>query len=82
MGGDLAPRAPIAGALLALAELEPQHTILLVGRADAITTTLDELIGGEPRLAAVRERVEVVDAPDLIEMSAKPTAAIRAKPNS
>ena len=36
MGGDFAPRAPIAGSLLALAELPTEHEIELVGRSAVI----------------------------------------------
>jgi glycerol-3-phosphate acyltransferase PlsX len=83
MGGDLAPRAPIAGALEALAELEPQHTIQLVGKTDLITAQLDRLLAAElSALQSARDRISVVEAPDVIEMSDKPTAAIRGKPHS
>jgi glycerol-3-phosphate acyltransferase PlsX len=83
MGGDLAPRAPIAGALEALAELQPQHSVQLVGKTDMITAQLDRLLGTElPGLQSARDRLTVVEAPDVIEMSDKPTAAIRGKPHS
>lgn len=74
MGGDHAPQAPVAGALEALAELEPAHTIQLVGQRAAI----------EPHLRAAdlkRQRLEIIDAPDVIDMADKPTA-VRGKPNS
>ncbi|HTG53732.1 MAG TPA: hypothetical protein VL980_02740, partial [Gemmatimonadaceae bacterium] len=83
MGGDLAPQAPVAGALLALAELAPAHRIQLVGRGAVINGELDKLIAGEyASAAAQRARIDVVDAPDVIEMTDKPTAAIRGKPKS
>ena len=41
MGGDRAPEVPIAGALLALAELDPAHTVQLVGRTDEVSAELD-----------------------------------------
>jgi glycerol-3-phosphate acyltransferase PlsX len=83
MGGDYAPAAPVTGALLALAELDPQHTIQLVGRADLIQSTLDSLLAGKhPELASHRHRISVVDAPDVIDMSEKPVAALRAKPRN
>ena len=83
MGGDLAPQAPVAGALLALAELAPAHRIQLVGRGAVINGELDKLIAGENASAAAqRARIDVVDAPDVIEMTDKPTAAIRGKPKS
>ena len=84
MGGDFAPQATVAGALLALGELDPRHTLQLVGRTSVVTRQLDALLV-EPQYDAIRGqrgRVEIVEAPDVIEMSDKPGAAIRAKPNS
>ncbi len=83
MGGDHAPQATVAGALLAAAELDPSHTIRLVGQAAVVERTLDDLLRGEcAALAAHRARLEIVDAPDVIDMAEKPTAAIRGKPDS
>jgi len=83
MGGDHAPQATVAGALLAAAELDPSHAIHLVGQAALIERTLDALLRGEyAAFAAHRARLNVVDAPDVIEMAEKPSAAIRGKPNS
>jgi glycerol-3-phosphate acyltransferase PlsX len=36
MGGDFAPRATVAGALLAIAELDPAHSIQLVGQTAVV----------------------------------------------
>ncbi len=52
MGGDFAPQATVAGALLALAELDPGHSIQLVGQTAVIERQLGELLGGEQRVAA------------------------------
>ena len=83
MGGDRAPEVPIAGALLALAELDPAHTVQLVGRTDEVAAELDsQLRGGTTLASGLRARISLVDAPEVIEMSEKPTAAIRSKPNS
>lgn len=83
MGGDHAPRAPIAGALLALAELDAAHTIQLVGQAAIIGAELDGLLYGEfEHTTDARERIEIIDASEVIAMSEKPAAAVRAKPNS
>jgi len=78
MGGDHAPQAPVAGALEALAELDPSHVVQLVGRRDAIEAELSRL-GSAARPS--RDRLQIVDAADVIEMSDKPTA-VRGKPNS
>ncbi len=84
MGGDFAPQATVAGALLALSELDSAHTIQLVGRTAVIQETLDSLLreADYAPLAAQRNRISIVEAPDVIEMTDKPGAAIRGKPNS
>jgi glycerol-3-phosphate acyltransferase PlsX len=83
MGGDLAPHATVAGALQAVQELDGAHTIQLVGQTDVIQKTLDTLIAGEFASAAShRKRFEIIEAPDVIEMTEKPSAALRKKPNS
>ncbi len=83
MGGDFAPQATIAGALQALPELDPAHRVQLVGRATVVEKQLAALLDGElESLAAHRPRLELVDAPDVIEMSDKPSVAVRGKQNS
>ena len=83
MGGDHAPQATISGALLAVAELDSSHSIALVGRASLLQETLDDLLRGEySALAEHRGRLEIVDAPDVIGMAEKPSAAVRGKPQS
>ncbi len=80
MGGDHAPRAPVAGALLALAELGTAHVVQLVGRTAAVTGQLDALLSGElAHLAPLRTRIELVEAPDVISMSDKASVAVRGK---
>jgi len=83
MGGDFAPQATVAGALLALAELDPAHSIQLVGNTPVVEETLQFLLAGELSAhAAQRDRLTIVEAPDVIEMTDKPSAAVRGKPNS
>jgi phosphate acyltransferase len=83
MGGDFAPQATVAGALLALAELDPAHTIQLVGSTAVVDAQLRALLDGElSSHAAQRDRISIVEAPDVIEMTDKPSAAVRGKPNS
>ena len=86
MGGDFAPEATVAGALHALAELDPTHTIQLVGRGSVVEEQLRKLLAGDFAERAARgirrDRVELVEAPDVIEMTDKPGAAVRSKPNS
>jgi phosphate acyltransferase len=82
MGGDLAPTAPVTGALLALAELDPGHEILLVGQSALLARTYDEVTSGaNSALRAHRERITFVEAPDTVGMADKPTAVLR-RPHS
>ena len=82
MGGDFAPRATVAGALLALTELDPAHSIQLVGRSAVIEEQLHDLLAGElSALAVHRDRLSIVEASDVIEMTDRPSAVVR-KPNS
>jgi glycerol-3-phosphate acyltransferase PlsX len=83
MGGDLAPQATVAGALLALAELDPTHCIQLVGSTPVVEAQLRTLLAGELAAhAAQRDRLSIVEAADVIEMTDKPRAVVRGKPNS
>ena len=83
MGGDFAPQATVAGALLALAELDPTHSIQLVGQTSVVEAQIRALLDGELAAhAGHRDRLVVVEAPEVIEMTDKPSAAVRGKPNS
>lgn len=84
MGGDFAPQATVAGALLALRELDSAHSIQLVGQTSVVTAQLDALLADDTYadLRSQRGRLDVIEAPGVIEMTDKPAAAIRGKPNS
>ena len=83
MGGDFAPQATVAGALLALTELDSSHRVQLVGRREVIEHELARQLAGDLATAAPqRSRIDIVEAPDAIDMADKPTAAIKGKPNS
>lgn len=83
MGGDYAPAAPVGAALLALAELDSEHRVQLVGQEEVIRKQLELHVRGEyAAVAASAERIDVFDARDVIEMSERPTAALRGKPGS
>jgi len=83
MGGDFAPQATIAGALLALDQLDDKHSVQLVGQTGAIEDKLAELLRGElAHCAHVRPRISIVEATDNIGMAERPTAALRKKPNN
>ncbi|MCX5755356.1 MAG: phosphate acyltransferase PlsX [Gemmatimonadetes bacterium] len=79
MGGDHAPAATIAGALLALGDLTTGSVVQLVGQEDVIKYEIEKQ-GGVP--AALRDRVEIVHASEVIEMNDKPSAAVRGKRDS
>jgi glycerol-3-phosphate acyltransferase PlsX len=83
MGGDRAPAATVAGALLALGDFGPRHTIQLVGREEVVRAELARQLAGEfAGHQSDAARIEVVHAPDVVEMTDKPTVAIRGKPKS
>lgn len=83
MGGDFAPSATVGGALLALAELDVAHRIQLVGIPAVVRAAIAEALAGEHAgQEALAGRLDVVEASDVIEMSEKPSAVIRGKPNS
>jgi glycerol-3-phosphate acyltransferase PlsX len=78
MGGDFAPTAPVGGALLALADLGPEHRIQLIGREADLVAALDAALAGEyASHAAHRSRIDIVDAADVIAMADRPTAVMR-----
>ena len=82
MGGDFAPQATVAGALLALAELADGHVVQLVGSTAVIESELSRLLSGElAALAPHRARIEIVEAPDAVGMSDRPTTVLK-KPGS
>src|SRR5215212_7143457 len=74
MGGDRAPDTMVDGAVAAARHLDAE--ILLVGAADRVEAALI------PHSHAGRQRIRVVDAPDVIEMSEAPAAALRRKPRA
>ena len=83
MGGDYAPAAPVAGALLALSELDSEHRVQLIGRESVLREQLRAHLDGEhATLAGHADRLDIVDAADVIDMADKPSAALRGKPNS
>ncbi len=76
MGGDNAPRAEIEGAVRALAAVPGDFRLQLVGRSAAIEAELAR----HPDVN--RERIDIVEAPDVIGMGEKPLASVRRKPKS
>lgn len=70
MGGDHAPAAAVEGAIAA--SRESGCDILLVGRTAEVRPLLDRAGGG-------KGKIEIVDAPDVIEMHDQPAQAVRRK---
>ena len=75
MGGDLAPKATIKGAILAQKELPPEDRIVLIGDESIIRATLLEF-GARP------DDFEIVHASEVIGMGEHPTKAFLRKPDS
>jgi len=74
MGGDHAPEAIIAGALMAARRL--QISLLLVGARDVIRAELRR----HPGAASID--LQILDAPERVEMEEAASVALRRKPNA
>ncbi len=75
MGGDLAPEAPVLGAVQAAKDFGAQVT--LVGRGEAILEAMRK--NGIDNLP---DGVEIANADDVVDMHDDPAKVIRKKPNS
>ena len=73
-GGDHYPKNPVLGALSAIKEFEGL-TILLVGPKKLVQ---DEL----SKHSFDQDRIQVVDSPEIVEMTDSASAALKQKPNS
>lgn len=74
MGGDNAPAEIVKGAVDAISERD-DIKIFLVGQEDVVAKELSQY-------SFPKERIEVVDAPEVIEMAEPPVEAIRKKKQS
>jgi glycerol-3-phosphate acyltransferase PlsX len=75
MGGDFAPDATIAGAILALSELPENDQIVLIGNEEVIRSQVDANL-------FTSGRFQVVNTTEVIEMGEKPLKAISTKHDS
>ena len=75
MGGDFAPQAAVAGALLAAEQLAGRATIVLIGQEAAVRPLLE---AAGPAGAAL----EFVPATQIIDMAEHPAKAFQQKPDS
>ncbi len=73
MGGDFAPQAVVAGVIEALKELKTD--IALVGRQDIVQAELK-------KYNYDKNRIELIDAPEVVEMHESPVVSLRKKKNS
>jgi glycerol-3-phosphate acyltransferase PlsX len=76
MGSDRAPAIEVEGAVGALASIPDDVTLVLVGDAELIESALAD------HPSAPRDRIEVVHAPERIEMGESPVQAVRRKRDS
>ena len=74
MGGDNAPAEIVKGAVDAVASRE-DIKVYLVGQTDAVQEELN-------KYPYPKERIEIVEAPEVIEMAEPPVQAIRKKKQS
>jgi glycerol-3-phosphate acyltransferase PlsX len=74
-GGDFAPQVTLEGLVMLLAELPAEDCVVLFGDQSAILaqTNPQDIASG---------RIEVVHAPDIIEMGDSPTKGFQTKPDS
>lgn len=75
VGGDYAPDSTIEGVKLALQELPDHATIVLVGPISLVRSKLEEY-------GIDQQRVELVNAKEIIEMGEHPTKGLSQKPNA
>jgi len=75
MGGDNAPFSIVAGSVMGYRVLQPKIQLMLVGNAERIQFELENL-------KAEKLPIEVVDAPEVIDMSDNPIEAVRQKKKS
>jgi glycerol-3-phosphate acyltransferase PlsX len=75
MGGDYAPQSPLEGVKIALPGLPPDVKLVLYGNEEVIR----QYIQSEN---LPQDRLEVVNAPQVIEMGESPTKAMATKPES
>ena len=80
MGGDFAPKVNVDGSIDALREF-PEVEITLVGPQELVEKTIGEY-ADQQALSAVRDRLSVVDAPEVITTEKHPVMALRRKKNS
>lgn len=74
VGGDHYPANPVQGSIMSLEE-DPQLEILLLGPSNIIQEELS-------KHEYDKERLQVIDAPDIVGMHESPSKAVKTKPHS
>ena len=77
MGGDFAPKVNVDGAIDALREFSDME-IVLVGPQELVEKTIGEY-ADQQAAASVKDRLIVVDAPEVITTEEHPVMALRRK---
>ena len=75
MGGDYAPKETVKGAVMAAIEYDEDCQMILIGDRSAI----------QEKLTLENDnfnKIEIIDAPDIIDMHDSPTKVFKTKPNS
>lgn len=80
MGGDFAPKVNVDGSIDALRAFSDVE-IILVGPQELVEKTIGEY-ADQQALASVKERLSIVDAPEVITTEEHPVMALRRKKNS
>ena len=75
MGGDIGPSVVVPGTLMALEEFPGRFRVVLLGDVDTIRAGLD-------KVDAKDRPIELVHAPERVEMDEAPATILRRKPNS
>ncbi len=75
MGGDFAPQAIVAGAVVSARELPKDAEIVLIGKHDVIAALLSENDHSG-------SNIKIIHADEVIEMDEHPVKALSKKPNS
>jgi glycerol-3-phosphate acyltransferase PlsX len=81
MSGDAGPQQCVPGALLALAS-DASLRLLLVGQPDVLAPLLEAALASQGQAAALRPRVEIVPAEEVVGMEESARDAIRRRKHS
>lgn len=81
MSGDAGPQQCVPGAVLAVAA-DPDLRVLLVGQPEVLPALLDAAVASQRDAAALRSRIEIVAAPEVVGMDESARDAIRRRKHS